>query len=744
MQRRSHHIEWLSSVAFAVSASLAHAQEQNAAAAVPNADPLSLEEITVSARRRDETLHDTPIAITAISTNQLESKGSTNLSELQGAAPNLLITSQNSGAATANLSIRGLTFADVEKSFDPTVAVVVDGVFLGTSTGQMFDFFDVSKIEILRGPQGTLFGRNTIGGVINITRTRPTGEWGGKFDISYGRFDTRAVRAVFNAPLKADVLAAKAFYFDNRSDGFYTNGATGDRVGSSATKNYGAALQLTPAGTDIDALLTLEKQEQQFEPINSDIARTGEVFCFFEPANQCDRNTTTDLYTVFGERTNATYSSPAATLQVSFPMASAQVTSVTGYRDSDEDHTQDFDASTADLYVAHRLQTYHQFSQELRAGGKMTESLDYVAGAYYFDSGYTLTQFTRVFGADLPSPQIAHGKAKSTAAFADFIWQFATQYRLNFGGRYTEDKKDFDNSFGVPLGAASKSFSKFTPKVSVDFRPNDNYMFYASYSEGYRSGGFSNRAQTAISTVTPFGPETVDSSEIGAKMEFADRRIALNVAIFHSKYDSLQQNTTIPGGPTGNETIVTNVGSATIKGLEADIIGRVSQSLTLTGSIGLQDSGFSGFLTQAPVNGVLRTFDYSANNMIYSPDFMGSFGAEYVRPVSFGEFRTSLTYRHIGSYDQQISDGSTSAPPATGVIVVPGNDPRVVAEAQDLLDASISTIFDAGHGKTRVTLFGRNLADDRGPNAAFTVAGLWSFASAREPRTYGVQVGYEF
>jgi iron complex outermembrane receptor protein len=112
--------------------------------------------------------------------------------------------------------------------------------------------------------------------------------------------------------------------------------------------------------------------------------------------------------------------------------------------------------------------------------------------------------------------------------------------------------------------------------------------------------------------------------------------------------------------------------------------------------------------------------------------------------VSFGELRTSLTFRHIGSYDQQISDGSTSPPPATGIIVVPGNDPRVTAEAQDLLDASISSVFDAGSGKARVTLFGRNLTDDRGPNAAFTVAGLWSFASAREPRTYGVQVGYEF
>jgi iron complex outermembrane receptor protein len=227
-------------------------------------------------------------------------------------------------------------------------------------------------------------------------------------------------------------------------------------------------------------------------------------------------------------------------------------------------------------------------------------------------------------------------------------------------------------------------------------------------------------------------------------MEFADRRVALNVAAFTSKYKDLQQNTTIPGGAVGNETIVTNVGSAKIKGLEFDVIARATQYLTLNASLGILDSHFNNFLTQAPVGGVSRTFDYSDNHMIYSPKNMGSVGAEYAMPVSFGEMRASLTFRHIAKYDQQISDGSTAAPPATGVIVVPGNDPRVIADAQDLLDASVSSLFNFGSGKARVTLFGRNLTDDRGPNAAFTVAGLWSFASAREPRTYGVQVGYEF
>src|SRR6185503_211222 len=185
------------------------------------------------------------------------------------------------------------------------------------------------------------FGRNTIGGVINITRSRPTGEYGGKFDISYGTFDSRAVRAVFNAPLVENVLAGKVFYFDNRSDGFYRNGITGEHTGGNENKNFGTALLFTPTDT-VDALLTLEKQTQEFQPVNSNISRTGEVFCLFEPAAQCQRNTTTDLYTVFGQPARATYSSPAATLQVNFSLGSTRITSVTGYRDSSEDQTQDF------------------------------------------------------------------------------------------------------------------------------------------------------------------------------------------------------------------------------------------------------------------------------------------------------------------------------------------------------------------------------------------------------------------
>ena len=165
-------------------------------AAGPVTQSTNANQIIVTARRREESLQDTPIAITAINAAMLENKNSLNIGDLQGEAPNLLITQQNSGAAAANLSIRGLTYADVEKSQEPTVGVVIDGVFLGTNTGQLLDFFDIEQIEVLRGPQGTLFGRNTIGGVINIRRSRPTFETGLKAEISAARFGTYSGRAV--------------------------------------------------------------------------------------------------------------------------------------------------------------------------------------------------------------------------------------------------------------------------------------------------------------------------------------------------------------------------------------------------------------------------------------------------------------------------------------------------------------------------------------------------------------------
>jgi len=740
------------------------AMGQNAAAPTATArnEVAGIDEIIVTARRRDESIQDTPIAVTAISPSQLEGAAAVTIADLQGAAPNVLITVQATGAATANISIRGIAFADVDKSFDPAVGVDVDGVYIGTSTGQMLDFFDIDSIEILRGPQGTLFGRNTIAGVINVRRTRPTGEWGGKFEVSAGEFGSRGLRTVLNVPVVPGVLAAKVFEMHQESDGYYRALGTGERRGGNDNDNFGLSLLLTP-NDRFDALLTLEKQEQKFDPMTGPLSQSGDLFCLFGAV--CGGNNTDDIYTVnpVGEQIGR-YSSPAATLEMNLDAGAVKFTSVTNYRDSKETQQQDY--SSSGLYISNAQQKYRQFSQELRGAGRIGDRFDYVAGVYYFDSRYRRVEDVLVFGGPAPL-SVKTGDSESYAVFADLNWEIFDRVRLSGGGRWTHDEKSMATIQGADdFGKASKSWSKFTPKVGLDYRPTDDLMVYGSWSRGYRSGGFNGRGLTFYSATLLYGPETVDSFEIGLKSEFFDRRVALNVAAFYTDYQDIQQSTTISLDDVGGtETIVSNAAAAKVKGIEADLTVRVNDGLTLRSAIGYTDSKFEGFITSQPVDPDLDgvplafpvQFDFSDVDLIYAPKLTLSVSAEYVKPVTLGsldgDFKTQVGFRYLTRYDQQIAADAATPIPAVitpdTIVRVPRNDPRLRSDDQNLLDASLSYVWDLGSigGQARITVFGRNLLDDRGTNTAFTVAAfpiLWSFASAREPRNYGVQFGYEF
>ena len=288
-------------------------------------------DIIVSARRRNETLLSTPVAITAISPSMLESKAAVNIADLQGAAPGLLITQQNSGAQAANLSIRGLTYADIEKSQTPTVGVVVDGVAIGTNTGQLQDVFDIAQIEVLRGPQGTLFGANTIGGVINIERTKPTMETGVKAEATYGQWNTWDAKAIVNVG-NHESWGLKAWYFHDQTDGYYYNTTSNSRTGGSKDDSFGASLLFKPTGSNFDAELTVEDVIQSFIPVNVSLTKPGEAFygVATPPAN---------LYQVSDLPTYSHYHAPDATLNMNYDLGTVKLTSITGWRYSNEAQT---------------------------------------------------------------------------------------------------------------------------------------------------------------------------------------------------------------------------------------------------------------------------------------------------------------------------------------------------------------------------------------------------------------------
>lgn len=706
--------------------------------------------IIVTARRRKESLQTTPVAITAINTAALESKASTNIGDLQGAAPGLLITQQNSGAQAANLAIRGLTYADIEKSQTPTVGVVVDGITLGTNTGQLQDVFDVAQIEVLRGPQGTLFGANTIGGVISIERTKPTMQTGAKLEFSYGQWNTWAGKGIVNFG-DSHTWGVKLWYSHNQTDGYYINTNTNTRTGGSQDDSYGASVLLKPEGSNFDAQFTLENLVQSFVPVNVSLTQKGEAFYGIATPP-------TNLYQVSDLPTYATYHAPAATVRLNYDAGDVKLTSITGWRHSTEWQTQDF--ATAGFYYVLRQQNYTQWSQELRASGKISPTFDYVIGGYYFNSHYNFVQYTTIGGGNAlltstnpatiaPGYQIEYAATRSYAAFGDFNWAFANKFRLSFGGRWTHDEKILDNGFqGAPFPPGDANFSKFTPKVGIDYRPNSDTMLYASFTRGYRSGGFSPRAGDAARATTPYQPETLDSYEIGTKLDLAHRTVQLNLAAFYSDYKNMQQNLTIPCGcATGNQTITGNVpGGALIKGIEADATWRPVHELKLTATAAYTDSHFRNYVVSSGVTstGALLYSDYSANNLIYAPKFSGSINGDYTVPTDFGKVIFSAGLRHISPYDEQISNGPVSAASTATDTIYLGNDARVRTKTQDLLDASLTVDFKLHGADAYARIYGRNLADVQTTTAAFTVAGLWSFASAIEPRTYGATLGVKF
>ena len=727
--------------AFAQQAPATPTKQLNANAA-ENENPT---EIIVTARQRAESLSTTPVSVTAISPVTLAAANARTIQDIAGMAPNVIIQPVGAGPNAAAISIRGISFADIEKSFDPAVGVLVDGVFIGTNTGQLLDFFDIASIEVLRGPQGTLFGRNTIGGVINIRRSRPTGELGGKAEVTFANYGVFQARGVFNAPIIKDVLALKLFAFNAHTDGYYRNVTTNRTEPQGTSNNFGGALLFTPS-TSFEALLTLEKQTEKGHTVNSASSTTGDLVCLFAPANQCNLGNNDSLYTTHTQFDNSTtYSSPAATLEMNYNISDDfKLTSITGWRKNDEVFRQDFDGTSIPFYETIRDQYYRQITQELRLGGKVTNTLDFVAGAYYFDSKYTNHQ-TTFLGPSLGGAtvqQFAAQNSKSYAAYADVNWEFAPRFRATVGGRYTKDEKTFENNFpGAFTVAAKQDWSKFTPKVSVDFRPNDDMMVYGSFSKGYRAGGFNGRATSIATSLRPYDPETVSSYEVGLKSQMFDRTVQFNVAGFYTKYDNKQESIirrTPPGSPNTNETVVANVASATIKGIEADVTARPVHGLILNASAGYLKSSYDSFNTLNPLT--LAPIDLSGLSLTFNPSFTASASASYAIETSAGDVTLSANYRHIGTYYTAItpdpSDPNPNAPTQNSL----ASQTRPLNQ----IDASVAFEPVVAGVKTRLNFYVRNILDIRGLAANTIVPGLFKSGSAREPRTYGVSLGVAF
>jgi iron complex outermembrane recepter protein len=700
--------------------------------------------IIVTGRLRgDESVQSVPLAVTVVSPEQLAAQGALTIEDIEGLSPNLVIDPVSAGPGGGAISLRGVSFDDIEKSFEPTVGVVIDGVFIGTNTGQLTNAFDFQQVEVLRGPQGTLFGRNTIGGVINIQRSRPTKEFGARGEVTFGNFGRRELSGVINVG-DGDIFGLKIFGYDREFDGFYKNVTLGVDAGSSSNTNVGATLLIEPTSS-LEVLLTAEYSEIGGDTASSSLSSSTDLICILRGATipgQCNRNLDEDLYTLFADQLGLIdYEETALTAQVNWDVGDLRVTSITALRDSEEQVIQDFDATSIRFFETDRSQDYRQFSQELRLSGEFAKGLKGVVGLFYFENEYQLDQITTLPSGARVTPFTDH-QVESYAIFGDFDLSLTDRLRLSVGARYSWDDKAFTRILAPgAVFSNAVSFSEFTPRVSLDFNLNDDILAYASYARGYRAGGLNGRANSPSAVATTYAPETVDSFEIGLKNSFLDGDLVLNFAAFLSKYDDKQEEVlqaTPAGSANPQETVTLNAASAEIKGLEVDLRAKLVNGFLLTASLGLLDAEYKNFFIDLNVNGIEEANeDASTRQLRRTPDVTFSVAANYELLVSDNsEFDFNLSFRTTSSYQ-------------TTIIAAPGNfganDPRGLHPATSDLSAAITyTLRTSEKSKLYARIFARNLTDETGLSAALPVAGLFTFGNGIPPRQYGASVGFEF
>ena len=715
---------------------------------------MGLEEITVTARKRAENLQDVGLSVTALSQTEVERTFARDISDLAYVSPNLIIddTSQGPGGNAA-LYIRGVGVADVEKNFEPAVGVTIDGLFIGANSGAILRSIDLASVEVLRGPQGTLFGRNTIGGMINVERSKPTGELGGKFRAGYGDYDTVWADGVFNFGL-SDKLAVKLNVAKhNQREGYFTNINTGEDEGFNDYQSFGVNL-LWNATESVEFEYTYQNEEtEQDTPPLVNMAQPDTLFCsafglcaqsvttpssgdryrvgrlIFEPTTasltpQPNSIVTSPVSSLAPNDDPATFDAETHILEARWDVSeSTRVDYIYGTYETQETIVSNWTAEPVMLFGTDRPAEYEQESHELRLTYDAGDKLNFVVGAYLWESQYDIRLRSwitfAVPGTVLDIPQYTHQETDSSAVFFEGDYAFNDRWTLNLGGRYTKDEK-LTEQRGNLVADAEADWNEFTPKVSVRYQASDDAMVYATFAKGYRSGGFNGRVDSVDSATIPYNPEFVDNYELGFKSEWMNRRLRFNGAVFFMDYKDKQEEIGLPStGPTGQRISVFNAATATMKGVELELQAQATEHLNLRANLGYLDSKYDEFT----FNDGFGIVDNSGLEFRRAPEFTGGLDLTYERQVGNGTGWIRGAYRYIGEH-----------------FIEQTNRAELANDAQHLLDMSINYEIN---GAT-FSLFGRNLTGEDGWAHGLNVSGLWAYASARAPRTWGAEVSYRF
>ncbi len=542
--------------------------------------------VTVTARKREETLQDVPIAVSAFTSESLFKQNVQNLGDLQGKVPSLQVYAARGSNTTLTAYIRGVGQADPTWGFDPGVGIYLDDVYMARPQGTLLDVFDVNRIEVLRGPQGSLYGKNTIGGAIKyVSNPLPT-KIEGSVEATVGTHGEKDVKASVGGASADGVWRGRVAVASEHNDGFGRNRTSDSRNGNKNTNAARATLGFFPSNT-FNVQLSVDGLRDNSNPRGAKMLIANHFDPTYAPLSS-DFDTRGGLAQV-----NHTDMSGAALTLNWIASADWSLKSVTAYRESSTDTYIDFD--TLPEKIADVTGTYndHQFTQELQANYDSGGTLHGVFGLFYFN-GSAAGAIHNIFLGSPPYSTLGYSLyggtggsmgTESYAGYGDFTWDLSPQWSLDVGMRYTHETKTAviqnfayaDATFQTPIATladftGSHVSNNVSPKVSLAWSANDHVNLYGSYSEGFHSGGYNIRANcVAIPTsCRPINDEKVQSFELGSKMTFFDDALMMNTALFHNVYSNIQLSVftsyMLPNGSQGFFGDFTNAGKGHIDG----------------------------------------------------------------------------------------------------------------------------------------------------------------------------------
>lgn len=714
--------------------------------AAPQEGASSLGDVVVSARRRDELLKDVPIAVTAVSAETLENRGSAEITELARSTPGLTLNSARGSNSTLISFIRGVGQQDPLWGFDPGVGLYIDDVYVARPQAAVLDIFDVERIEILRGPQGTLYGRNTIGGAIKYVTRRIGDEPLMSLRGAYGSYNQVDFVGSVSAPITENfgVSASVANYL---RDGFGTNLNTG-------TEHYNkdvTAARLSAEWTPTDSLFLRLAADYVEDDSN---ARHGHREIAPIPADEYD------TFAGAGDRNEVITRGISLTGEWNVGDG-LTLKSVTAYRDGQTRGNIDFDNQAAPILDIPAQYDDNQFSQEFQALFE-SDRWSGVAGVFILDATASGAFDTVVGLAGLTTLTRGSVDTRSWSIYGDFSYDVTDRLAVSLGGRFTHDEKTgtvfrqrylgirspyFGNASATPfLGEAprtnytdTREFEEFTPRASISYELTPDVTAYASWGRGFKSGGFDMRGDAVLypDTVEGYDPETVETVELGLKGRLFDT-FSFATAVFDSAYEDQQITTQYPAGATV-ASVVDNVGSSSIRGWEFEGSWRVMDNLVVNGMLSYIDAQFDEFLAYIPTasgNTTCPTLpgcivDVSAQRDFQNtPEWTGSISGTYTLDFSNGSYvnlTPSAAYR--GAYQQF----ETPAP-------------LLDQESYWLYDAA--AVWTSASNRWTVSLVGKNLTDERYKTGGYSFPGALTgdsvIAFYGAPRTVTFSVGVKF